>query len=640
MRRNPIRRSQLIAPFGVGSMIVVQGGVGLLTAGLDHWYEREVGKGDVDVQEYCVHEWRLAKLLGVDHFRLPPDYRDPWHFDPNAPNTGLTVPFHRFPKWHFCPRCGLLDERPLSERSRPKCPECNTAMFQLPFVAICEAGHLQDFPWREWVHHQAAPDCDGLLRLKSTGSASLAGQRVTCEKCRKSRSLSGITSADPDGTTFLSKTLAEDGKEFLCPGHLTWLGPDVTEECTAHLRGSLRNAANVYFAQVRSSIYIPPGAEFVPDELVTVLSKSPFSTLMTLTIGALADTVDRDRAIEIAVDGILRQRRFSPVFSRFRRDQMLQAARVVFGTPKPNGVVEQEPTTLEEFRYKEFEVLREEMETGDLRIRKVNLVDYDHDIAQYFSRIMLLPRLRETRALIGFTRVFAANQRSLTELKAMLRRKQNEDDNWLPAYEVYGEGIFLEFDEQRLKQWETTPEIIDRIGNLNRRYRVVLENRHLLMEEVTPRFVLIHTFAHILMNRLTFECGYSSAALRERLYVSSCKEDPMGGLLIYTAAGDADGTMGGLVRMGKHGYIERAIRSALQDATWCSADPVCYEIGGSGGQGPDSCNLAACHNCALVPETACEHFNRFLDRATVVGDTLRPNMGYFAIQSQPPNSDV
>jgi hypothetical protein len=40
---------------------------------------------------------------------------------------------------------------------------------------------------------------------------------------------------------------------------------------------------------------------------------------------------------------------------------------------------------------------------------------------------------------------------------------------------------------------------------------------------------------------------------------------------------------------------------------------------GEHGQGPDSCNMAACHNCGLVPETACEEFNRFLDRALLVG---------------------
>ena len=134
------------------------------------------------------------------------------------------------------------------------------------------------------------------------------------------------------------------------------------------------------------------------------------------------------------------------------------------------------------------------------------------------------------------------------------------------------------------------------------------------------------------MNRLTFECGYSSAALRERLYYSNHPDQPMAGILIYTAAGDAEGTMGGLVRMGKPGNLEPVIRRALESADWCSADPVCAEAGEVGGQGPDSLNLAACHNCALVPETACEEFNRLLDRGMVIGTPDDTDIGFFELQ--------
>lgn len=113
---------------------------------------------------------------------------------------------------------------------------------------------------------------------------------------------------------------------------------------------------------------------------------------------------------------------------------------------------------------------------------------------------------------------------------------------------------------------------------------------------------VLGTFAHLLINQLTFECGYSTAALRERLYISEAAEAPMAGVLIYTAAGDAEGTMGGLVRMGKPGYLEPAILAALRSALWCSADPVCMEIGTQSGQGPDSCNLAASTTAASSPK--------------------------------------
>lgn len=630
MTKNPVRRSQLVAPFGVGAMTVVQGGIGLLTAGLDHWYEREDGTADVIEDEYIIEEWRLQRLLRVAHFRLPPDYREPWRYDNSTPNVGLTIPFLRFPRWHFCPWCDRLDERPLSEKGRPQCPECNRDLYQVPFVTMCEAGHLQDFPWREWVHRQSSPVCKGVLRLKATGSATLSGQKVSCDGCKKERNLNGITNANPDGSTFLSKSLTNDKSDFYCPGHLTWLGEGIQEECTAHLRGSLRSAANVYFAHVSSSIYLPRGTHSVPDELINLLSNPPISTHFNIALGALGG-IDADGNLEKAVESITKQSQYAPKFEIYQKDQIVEAAQIAFSAQ--NQQDDNSLITAEDFLREEYKVLRESIDEELLRIKPAHLPDYELDIAQYFSRIMLVDKLRETRALTGFSRVFATNeQTSLAERKAMLRKNETPWNNWLPAYEVYGEGIFFEFDKQQLSAWEQQPEVVARIQKLDTRYRNVQQNRRLREQEITPRFVLLHTFAHILMNRLTFECGYSSAALKERLYVSNNPTEPMSGVLVYTADGDAEGTMGGLVRMGKQGYIEPVIRRALQDATWCSVDPVCTEIGGSGGQGPDSCNLAACHNCALVPETACEHFNRFLDRVVLVGDIHNPHLGYFNIR--------
>lgn len=630
MARNPVRRSQLVSPFGVGAMIVVQGGVGLLTAGLDHWYKREDGTTDVIESEYIIEEWRLQRLLQVDHFRLPPNHREPWRYDSGTPNIGLTVPFLRFPRWHFCPWCDRLDERPSSERGRPKCPECNRDLYQVPFVSMCEAGHLQDFPWREWVHRQRFPTCMGILRLRATGSATLSGQKVSCDECKKERNLSQITTASPDGSTYLSKSLTDDNNDFYCPGHLSWLGEGIREECTAHLRGSLRSAANVYFAHVSSSIYLPRGTHSVPDELISLLSNPPMSTTLKIVLDTLGG-INGAGNLEKAVENITKSPQYAPKFEIYKKDQIIEAARIAFGTQSKEDDIEDDDSMMsaQDFRREEYKVLRESIDEELLRIKPASLQDYEPDIAKYFSKIMLVDKLRETRALTGFSRVFATNEQTLADRKAMLRRNETPWNNWLPAYEVYGEGIFFEFDEQQLSLWEQQPEIVSRIQRLDTRYRSVQQNRRLRDQEITPRFVLLHTFAHILMNRLTFECGYSSAALKERLYVSTDQDGQMSGVLVYTADGDAEGTMGGLVRMGKQGYIEPVIKRALQDATWCSVDPVCTEIGGSGGQGPDSCNLAACHSCALVPETACEHFNRFLDRVTVVGDIHNPHLGYF-----------
>ena len=236
----------------------------------------------------------------------------------------------------------------------------------------------------------------------------------------------------------------------------------------------------------------------------------------------------------------------------------------------------------------------------------------------------MVEKLRETRVLIGFTRIYPPENEPTGQLISLMWRDLPPQDKlWLPAYVVRGEGILLELREDRLREWvkKNKQKHDKRLRPMNQNFARACERRHLEPSEVTARMVLVHTISHILINQLTFECGYSSASLRERLYVSDDSENPMAALLIYTAAGDSEGTMGGLVRMGHPGSLEPLLQRALDKARWCSADPVCMEIGDAGGQGPDSCNLAACHNCALVPETACEKFNRFLDRGLLVGTT-------------------
>lgn len=629
---NPIRRAQLIAPFGVGAMVVVRDGMSLISGGLDHWYEYE-GSDDrskqVDDKEYRVEEWRLQGLLNVDHFQLPPDYRQPRPGE-TVPNCYLTVPFLRFPQWHFCPFCKRLQQIPLSDRSRIKCSECESKkktryLAQVPLVAMCDYGHIQDFPWREWVHHSAQATCSQPMRLIATGGASLAAQKVVCD-CGKGRSLANITFASPDGTrTELSDNLDEQGVPYFCKGKRPWLGIEEGEGCARPLRGSLRSASNVYFADVRSAIYLPRGNNSAPSELVTLLEEMPLSYLVNLISGM----GQRPTAQML-------RNQHSQLLVSYTDAQIDSAISIVLASESERSNSDDENLDSEDpetaFKRAEFEALRSPRSEDQLLIRASDLNDYGEIVRQFFSRVMLVSKLRETRALAGFSRVFPENGVPAKDRQALLRLQLVYGENtWLPAYVVYGEGIFLELNESKLQAWLRREEVGERINPLVRNYAQLQQDKRARPKSITPRFVLLHTLSHLIMNRLTFECGYSSAALRERLYVSDNPDAQMAGVLIYTAAGDAEGTMGGLVRMGKPGLLEPTIRQALEGARWCSADPVCMEMGAHGGQGPDSCNLAACHSCSLVPETACEEFNRFLDRALVVGHVAMPAMGYFAM---------
>lgn len=625
MPRGPVRRGQLISPFGPGAMMILPDGVSVICGGLDHWFKHETGGTEnIDQREYLVDEWRLAARLNVAHFYLPPDHRRVHR--PAPPTNGyLTVPFLRFPQWHYCTRCGLMRKVPLVTKGRIKCAECKSRgwtryIVQVPFVAMCDSGHLQDFPWVEWVYKTTnPPQLPPPMRLVSTGGMTLAGQKVKVDGGPE-RTLGGITNASPDGNdTDLSRLLDNNRAPYLCPGHRPWLGTEEGEGCGRPLRGTLRSAANIYFAQIHTSIYLPRSEDTTVAEAISLLEQPPLSTFLSIfTSAGGSPTPAQFRQL------------YRELVNTFTDHQLEQAIATVCGG---DGRLQQEQTGGDDaetgFRRQEYNTLIAAADFDQLVLRPVDLRQYKEDFSCFFSHITLVHKLRETRALAGFTRVFADTDRDLASQQAKLRINP-PDKMWLPAYMVFGEGIFLKLDEKRLQRWEAQQEIQDRIAPLLARYLALRQARHLRNRLIGPRYILLHTLTHLLINRLTYECGYSSAALRERIYVSENPAAPMAGILIYTAAGDAEGTLGGLVRMGKPSRLEPLLERALTGAQWCSADPVCMEMGQSGGQGPDSLNLAACHGCCLVPETACEEFNRLLDRGLVIGHFDNPTIGFFS----------
>jgi Domain of unknown function (DUF1998) len=630
MSTGKIRRAQLVSPFGVGAMSVLVNGTSVITAGLDHWYEVETAS-TLALEEYVEHDWRLEARLQVKEFRLPPDYR-PRGSGPDTRNLRLSVPALRFPRWCFCMYCKRLKRSTLSMQQLERCPDPEHAdrrykprMAQVPFVAICSAGHLDDFPFDLWVHQSKRPACKGVLRLASRGGGGLEGQVVKCDECEMERSLQGITASrrDSDGEerTTLTDHLVSPEDPYTCTGSRPWLA-DSAGTCPHPIRGALRAAGNVYFPKVESSIYLPRQEGAVSAEMHELMRRPD--------VGPVMKVLHQAYGAEITIEQIrhsLPPELFAPI-----ADEELMAAFVdLFGigeTPPPSE--EQGDTELltghDEWRYPEFARIRETPTDDYLTTTDVGV---DEGLAGHLSRIRSVDALRETRALRGFTRV-RDEVLKLSDGKALLRRHSlPPSQDWLPAYVVKGEGIYFELNPDRLAAWESRAEVQARVEKINGSYGRVASSRGLQDRILTPRFVLLHTFGHLVINELVYACGYSSASLRERLYASTAAGREMAGLLIYTAAGDSEGTMGGLVRMARPEALRSVVASALADARWCSTDPVCMDAGEKG-QGPDSCNLAACHGCALLPETSCEEFNRFLDRGLVIGTLNDSSLGYFS----------
>jgi len=638
MSFRPVRRTQAVTPFGVGAMVDFPGPVSLIHCGLDSWPFKE---NDPDHTEFRIEdEKRLAMRLKVEYFVQPPDFRYARiGAKSDQPNLNLKLPFLRFPRWHVCPRCGLMYEAALHDKTAPICEgpvgsgkdkgkkQYKRKTVQVRFIAACTDGHLQDFPWWEWVFQHNKPIKNGRLRMITSGSASLAGVRIECEeiseqiKVIKRRTLAGAFNYTLGLPSSLSRI------EVLCEGNNPALGIPSSNfpspGCGNHLYPLLRGSSNVYFPHTVSSIYIPPIDNSVSEEILEILENYYVWTFLSLTAQVAPDNKVSTENAEVAIKKYYPDREIDP-------KDLAEAANRKIANEDNDGEEDIVKTDTQEqaYRRQEYNLFCQDVQEGypktNLLIRSEDISLYDPNIRKWFERISLIHKLRETRAFVGFSRIFPVDTMDDEQRRMLL---SHTSKNWLPAIIVRGEGVFLKLREEKIKQW-----IENNINNLNTRIRPLVEvfenllSRHRqLASPVTPRFVMLHTLSHLLINQLIYDCGYGSASLRERLY-SADGECPMSGILIYTAAGDSEGTMGGLVRMGQPGRIEGTLKRAIEKARWCSTDPVCIE---SKGQGPDNCNLAACHSCCLVPETSCEEQNRFLDRGLIVGTLSQTEIGFF-----------
>ncbi|MFI2200672.1 DrmB family protein [Streptomyces sp. NPDC020192] len=593
-RRGAVRRAQAITTYGVGSLIAVDH-ESFIVSGLDE--AEQSWSRDESPQ---IHERRLARVLGVDYFRLPPASDD-------TSKDGIRV--RRFPLMHSCPECNDLqrhrDFNPPAGRS--VCGTCEVDLVPSRFVVACEAGHLDEFPYWQWVHRSTdrgastAAQCGGKLKMRTSGrTSSLRSILVSCT-CGQAPEVS------MEGS-FRRRALKDLGLK--CRGSRPWLGASAaTGGCGLPLRTLQRGSSAVWQPVLKSALSIPPWSNGRADPL--------------------AEHWDRLRNLNgrAEIEGVLKF--LFPDGSPVPVDEvmtLLDAER----EEDPHG--EDAPTFDHRYRAlrnKEYERLRSgndksEHSRDEEFVCETPLGDQSVLDPLGVTGPMLVKKLREVRALKAFTRL--VNAESTTDPKEMPLSERSL--RWLPAMEVRGEGVFLRLNEDRLGAWEKTTAVAARIERMRTAHQRLLEQRaedpsRVVASPATPRMVLLHTLAHVLINEWSLEAGYPAASLRERLYAA----DDMAGVLVYTATSDSAGSLGGLVAQGEPGILARTVRSAVRRAEWCSSDPLCMETEASGTGG---INLAACHACVMLPETSCEHNNILLDRALLVGIPDDPDLGFFA----------
>jgi hypothetical protein len=604
-----LRPSQLLFSFGIGSVVDLPR-LSVMVMGLDDWERSQLKE---------IGEERLLaavrKQLGsqVKKLYLPPAEDESAFFtNPFDKDQRTGVPVVPFPRWMRCPWCNLL--APVStglyklktDPYRPdraqyihaNCPKAGSSPAVIParFLVACERGHLDDFPWVKYVH-QGKPVCNGPLRLREEGvSGEAADIWITCDGCGSTQSM--------------ARAFGDDAGPILgrCRGRRPHLRDFDEKPCPETAQTILLGASNSWFPIALSALSVPAKSnklEQLVEEYWVVLEK----------------------AASVEIVAAFRNIGQLNAFHDYSDQQLWELIKA-----KKEGLSEEDGRA-PDLKLAEWEVFSKPDADHNGPDFKLKEVEPPKDYAKVLSRVVLVERLREVRALTGFTRIespgdLADEPDVALEKRGSLSRRPPD---WVPASEVRGEGVFLQFNEKVLGEWLDEKANVERekeFREAHRRWRQSRKIEPAAADFPGCRYVLLHSFAHVLMRQFAIECGYSTASIRERIYARGPEEEggPMAGILLYTAASDSEGTLGGLVALGEPQSLGRHIEQALEHARLCASDPLCVE------HHPvrDGVTLhgAACHACLFAPETSCERGNKYMDRTLLV-PTLKEGVSPF-----------
>ncbi|UMP02300.1 DUF1998 domain-containing protein [Amycolatopsis sp. EV170708-02-1] len=607
-RVGAMRPNQLLHTYGAGAMADLPN-LSVVMLGLDFW---NLERSHVVQEERLLTAVRAKLGRQVTALRLPPYL--PETSDPFGQWTKVGVPVGLFPGWLRCSRCNRLGEatsglfdlepdpvRPDHVRYAHKCwgtGKKRPAALPARFVLACENGHLDDFPWHFYSHRGVQPESGHSLRMTESGSTGEAANVfVTCE-CNARRSMSEAFG---------------EAAEFSLPGcrgrhpHL----PGKFDECGQPVRTLVLGATNSWFPTQLRAFTVPRDrdplrhvvAEFWKE--LEILAKLP----------------------EEVAKQIIPNQNCWPDLERYGIDKVWRAV-VERARHKPR----------DERRGDNVDLYQPEWDalTSDRAANQPDFTTVREPVPEntdsWLNRLVLVPRLREVAALYGFTRIDAPEwevQDTPDQRRAPLSLSE---PTWVPCAETRGEGFFLRFDEERVARWEARPEVRQRERNvLLPAHRSWCRQRDVdAAGWPGMRYVLLHTFAHTLIRELALDSGYSAAGIGERIYARSAAEDgqtPMAGILLYTAAPDSEGTLGGLVSLGKTERLGQLVDQAIEAAELCSSDPLCSE---HDPRVHGRLYGAACHACLFAAETSCERGNQYLDRALLVDTLGTTGCGFFS----------
>ena len=606
--------SQLLYTYGVGAIVDLPP-LSAIVSGLDDW----------PVDPEYVREIQEERLLFALKDELGNQVQRLLSL-PSVPDTGgksnpfdkeahIGVPVSTFPQWMVCPSCQVL--APIDselfelkvdyyhpDRTHYEHVNCQRAnkptVLPVRFLVCCENGHLDDFPWVEYVHNfdPTKNDHKSLTLSEFGPSGEARDLYVECNICGTKRQL--------------AEAFGRENREKMpiCTGRRPHLHDYDPDGCDLHVRAILLGASNLWFPFVLNTISIPNTADKLENlvaenwgelRLVEKLDELPIWE----KLGKLKAFAEY--SLSDLWDAINKRKSRESYSGNDEHPNLLTPEWTAFTTPASQS------------------------QTPDFRLKPVNPPAKYKDV---FSQVVLVERLREVRALAGFTRIDSpgemgeSDEEEIQSISPISRKKPH----WIPAIEVRGEGIFLQFKESEILNWLAQQSVKKWEAMFFQAHIEWRKSRMIEQPEANfpgLRYVLLHSFSHALMRQFAMECGYTQASIRERIYSNNPGQPgvPMAGILLYTSAPDSEGTLGGLVSLGEPENLERHIDAALEACGLCASDPTCAEH--MPGYGTSTVHAAACHSCLFSPETSCERGNRYLDRSVLVSTVSYDNHWFF-----------
>jgi hypothetical protein len=588
--RHQIRANQLITTFGPGAMVDFPD-KSVIIAGLDKWKYPKKHGCTIDEPRLAAKVAPLLSRRSVK-LRLPPPSEEN-RFVKGELTPGVTG--YIFPHWFIVQnvekspekhrRRRLVNRAELTAQSRFKDGEKTHPVVPVRFVRACRSGHVGDLHWRSFAH-SGSGSCNRPLWIEERGTTGdLSDAWIVCE-CGASRCM---------------RDAAQQGSLGTCNGSRPWLD-DHESGCKEDNLLLIRTASNAYFAQMLSVISIP----------------NSISQLHAVVLDLLDGTLGRIQNQE----QLSTMRPLVPEMDALKQysDEQVMAAIAEVREDKVPAVAK--PVKLVEFEKLASAVPGEATDqmNADFHARLMEPSRWEAPGLEVIEKVVMVHRLREVAALIGFTRFDPASSDVSGELDIVVNRASiGTTHEWIPVSENRGEGIFLQFRAEAVADWLAREAVVRRAVELEASFSEWKANHPAAHGEFPgAAYIMLHSLAHLLITSISMECGYPLSSLRERIYAPAPDAKGMDGcygILLFTSAAGSEGTLGGLVHSAQD--IRRQILKAVQTGSLCSNDPVCSSRGIGYGS-IDRISGNACHGCLYIAETSCERFNQYLDRCLVV----------------------